>query len=851
MLAHASPNGTFGQRVWDQLVIFFRLLWVCRISTVSAIAGLLLFAVVVQAQNLLTDTSYGDLSLVALVHWGEFFFGLFVLWAFAVHYAARRAVEEDYWIVDAQTRLRMSPREFALVSSEIRDRHEFLITWVPRLLGLLPFVAVALGLWKAAETVHDAGALPEAIEARNLAVILSCINVAVAVAFLVFVIFRKDLVGRSVRRLNRGQPPSGSDRGTRWMRHLAGASLIATIVVFAIAYFAPIYIGAWWPRAALIPVLFGSLVLPLGFVARRSHEHGVPYLFFLGLICALATGLNTQFNDMRSVPLKGTANDDRQVALDDAITRWQIANECGDGLDDCPPPLIVAADGGASRAAFMAATVVGAILDRTDELQPRPAGPARRIFAISGVSGGAVGATLARAALADAAESGKVPCTQVHRSWYGKPASGGKSSTSWRDCLQSLAAGDFLSPVFVGLGFRDNLAPPTYLLSESLRIRDRAVLLEQALERHYNYVTGASGNGLFETGDFCDDISPSKGLCRRFGYWKRPAPTPGKWVPLLLLNGTSVQTGRRIITTDLISTIPKGQSREALYSQAYDLFEMQSTSCPKPQPQTSAQVATDKSSRSGKQPEEMKTQSCGNSLLPLDASDILLSTAALTSARFPLISPAGGIHSMDGDGHGDEIVDGGYFENSGVTTALDIWRALYARGLKPVILSLANEPEITREKDLVPRRPDVTPAVGVSMVEGVFRGLIARILGVASAPLQTLWYTRDGHAAEARDLTVKTLHKSEEEKPAKEGGGTGRWYYLTMFAKMKAVASPSGSAGEKAMCAKLQDREISMTKVSMSWWLSYAVQADIDAQLCAKLNQETLANLMKQLRLSP
>jgi hypothetical protein len=42
-----------------------------------------------------------------------------------------------------------------------------------------------------------------------------------------------------------------------------------------------------------------------------------------------------------------------------------------------------------------------------------------------------------------------------------------------------------------------------------------------------------------------------------------------------------------------------------------------------------------------------------------------------------------------------------------------------------------------------------------------------------------------------------------------------------------------------------------MTKVSMSWWLSYAVQADIDAQLCASENQTTLANLMKELQLSP
>jgi hypothetical protein len=516
--------------------------------------------------------------------------------------------------------------------------------------------------------------------------------------------------------------------------------------------------------------------------------------------------------------------------------------------------LIVAADGGASRAAFMTATVLGAILDRTEEVQPKLAGPARRIFAISGVSGGAVGAAFMRAALADAADTGGAPPCQiarVHRTWYGAPSSNPNSRLSWKDCLQALAAGDFLSPVFVGLAFRDNFAPPTHLLSERLRIRDRAVLLEQALERHYSYVTGLSGSDLLETGDFCADTSPKKGLCRRFGYWNNPGAggDPAKWVPLLLLNGTSVQTGRRIVTTDLISTM-KGHPRETLYSPAYDLFEMRSTACPAPSSGLAGEPPTGTQSQH-KQRSATEMQHCGTELLPLDAPDILLSTAALTSARFPLISPAGAIQNLNADGRGDEIVDGGYFENSGVTTALDLWRALYARNLNPLILALSNEPEGTHDKDEVPRRPDVTPALGESMVAGLVHGLPARIIGAASMPLEALLYTRAGHAAEARDLTVKTLANSVKERPSAQGSGTGRWYHFTMFADMIAVPSLSGSASEKATCAKLQDRDISMTKVSMSWWLSYTVQADIDAQLCAKANQETLANLMKELQVSP
>ena len=54
----------------------------------------------------------------------------------------------------------------------------------------------------------------------------------------------------------------------------------------------------------------------------------------------------------------------------------------------CPPAVIVAAEGGASRAAFAAATGVGELIDRANEQSDgkdlaKATAPARRIFAIS------------------------------------------------------------------------------------------------------------------------------------------------------------------------------------------------------------------------------------------------------------------------------------------------------------------------------------------------------------------------------------------------------------------------------------------------------------------------------------
>ncbi len=50
-------------------------------------------------------------------------------------------------------------------------------------------------------------------------------------------------------------------------------------------------------------------------------------------------------------------------------------------------------------------------------------------------------------------------------------------------------------------------------------------------------------------------------------------------------------------------------------------------------------------------------------------SDLRLSTAAYLSARFPIIAP---VASIPGGTH---LADGGYYDNSGAATLLDVWRA--------------------------------------------------------------------------------------------------------------------------------------------------------------------------------
>ena len=67
--------------------------------------------------------------------------------------------------------------------------------------------------------------------------------------------------------------------------------------------------------------------------------------------------------------------------------------------------------------------------------------------------------------------------------------------------------------------------------------------------------------------------------------------------------------------------------------------------------------------------------------------DVGLATAALLSARFPFVSPSGRVPACDGDEgrHGEEafVVDGGYIDNSGAGSLVELWTDLSESGRHP------------------------------------------------------------------------------------------------------------------------------------------------------------------------
>jgi len=205
-----------------------------------------------------------------------------------------------------------------------------------------------------------------------------------------------------------------------------------------------------------------------------------------------------------------------------------------------------------------------------------------QLFAISAVSGGALGAVVSYAALADSqrddrAKNGlnKPPCLAEgmrDNDWFAAkkqqgfvPEPSEDPRLSWKACLQLLVAGDFLSPVFVGMVSNDPF---------SINLHgDRAELIERAWETRYARLTGQDpALGLIFREEIKDFRNAST-LAQPMSMVRNT--TPG-WLPLLLLNGTSVEDGRRIVTSDIDTVIrdPRGEEKARILMDAYDFHDL-------------------------------------------------------------------------------------------------------------------------------------------------------------------------------------------------------------------------------------------------------------------------------------
>lgn len=806
----------------NHVVRWARVLWVCRAGATSAILGLVLFWLASPARDLFAEVGSN------LVYWGSFLVLVF-LWALIVHFAGRKAVEQQAWVAAGAT---LPLEEGARKAAQARFACAG--TWVPRLLGLLCFVAVIVGVQGSEMTLHKL--LGDGPVSRVS--FLTGATALLAIVYFVFVVVRRwgtislatsmcgDPAGIAAEpdvfwfakpsALKRRARRPGTDRPSSRRDVIAVLLVVATILCFAWAAIDPATVTDRLPRACFIPVMLGLPVFVLAILSALSHRIRFPVMLILAGVLAGAATLAPAFHMARSGP-RPDGEPDRQLVLIDAYQQWKTLYCRNNTSPDCGThPVILALAGGASRAAFFSATVVGDLIDSTDPSSGNPRNFSKQILAMSGVSGGSVGAAIIRAALEDA-QDGKPPCQRADGLWFGAARTPSWNAfygftdrpETWKGCLQALTAGDFLSPAILGLVFRDGFAAPISLakswLGSWIDGFDRGTLLEIALERRYEALVKPDKTQT-KSGVALDADKPWRGLDRTFG--KRP---DGVWMPLLLLNATSVDTGRRVIASEFQ---PTSIDCERLFPEAYDLFRELARTMPDQQGATPA-VAK------GSLPSG-KAQPCAqNDTDPLGpAQDMRLSTAATLSARFPVISPYGGLRVGASSTMADRLVDGGYFENDGVTTAFELAQALIhlKLGIRPAIVHITNDPvgqydhrHLNGAVSDFSRAPDMSAIRPSSVFESVLN------------PVTAIAGTRGGHAAEA----VRRVLLAKDDMD---------YYRFQVFTQRPSTVSDHCSLS--VLVDSGQKPAPFVDAVSMSWWLSSAVQTYLDYQLCHSDNNE-------------
>src|SRR5262249_14147085 len=127
-------------RAWQRILQLALILWICRVVVVTTTLGLLILGLAPQAQDLFVEFA-GAPDRPTIV-WHMFMFGLFVfvlffVWAMPTHYTARLLLDTDARF----QQLLATQRELKAAGGI-----EAMQRWVPRVLGLLTFVAVGIAI---------------------------------------------------------------------------------------------------------------------------------------------------------------------------------------------------------------------------------------------------------------------------------------------------------------------------------------------------------------------------------------------------------------------------------------------------------------------------------------------------------------------------------------------------------------------------------------------------------------------------------------------------------------------------------------------------------------------------------
>ncbi len=576
-------------RLWEAAKRLYLYLLPLRFSFLALVVIAFAFLISAQGYDMIANLAEDDPTGATPSHDGQrvgFLVGVVFL-----------ALQTWYW---SRQLLHAKPAEGRPHASEF----PWLTTWLPRILGALSFVISMGALWRVARNYG----VPEPVaELRKMAIWL-------AVGLVVFLIF---CVGR-----RKALHEATTDELSFDERSLASKILLAVSVAFALALFiwstffvqSIVILGS-----SAVVILAFALSVPIGTIlVALGMRAGVPVFTFLFLWAVLIS----PFADNHVIETT-PADPNIRPTVSGAFDAWfeRLQSEHAPGPDGKYPVILVATEGGGIRAAYWTAAVLTSLTDTLPTF-------ADHTFAISAVSGGALGATVYDALLIRRNET----LANLEETDY-TPQAGEQYSLRFR--ARQMLSQDSLAPTLAAMTQPDLLQRfiPAPILP------DRARALEGGWEHAWRTTIQRRSKE--------DDDTFAGGFL---------ALMKGReaHVPSLFLNGTVVETGQRIIASNCrIDTGAYGELADTV-----DLFGAIGAD-------VRVSTAVDNSTR----------------------FTYVSPAATLRRAK----SGNGGSPLECAPGQRCEhVVDGGYFENSGSATIADLLRVIhrskYASRLQPHII---------------------------------------------------------------------------------------------------------------------------------------------------------------------
>ena len=451
-----NQPGTWIQRGWWKIRDLYHELKPCRFSILVALVACPVFLGVPQGTEILRTVGEGMAG--GQWYWPRVFgfFAALIVWALCSWYAARVILYLVFPGAD-----RAQPR------SKFAQKH------VPRLLGIAPILIVGLGFLVAASSYDSAA------QAKFWLHFFAGLCAVLAIVLYVFFAIRRRWIG--------APPQQQVARVTQVGRSTtiaASTMVIASGLLFVLFAMAPVPVPQWLGMGTILFLAAASWVGIGSLFVYLGGRWQFPLITVLILLAFIFSFWNDN-HVIRTVPPQEVNRDD----VIQSFRTWYDFAEKNDGAGALHPLFIVATEGGGIRAAYWTAAVLGEIQDKNPNFAPH-------LFAISGVSGGSLGAAVFDALLAE-------------------PNPG---SFKFKDKAHDILSQDFLSPTLAAMLYPDLVQR---FLPFPIPYFDRGRALERGWENAWH---DTMGNDRFAD-SFVD-------------LWK---PGSREWMPALFLNGTSVE----------------------------------------------------------------------------------------------------------------------------------------------------------------------------------------------------------------------------------------------------------------------------------------------------------------------